>query len=400
MISPGTRLNITTAPNDPTRPAQQPTRHSATIISTLYAPNDDRPHWRAMLDEPITYRPPAGFDMTRAGRDSLDRDSTGPFLWIWSIVVRGKPPPDDRSPMIGYIIDNSLGLDAEFTAAKVEFTTAVSATITTSPQPRPQEHPQNPTQRAPQPPARPTTTSTEPGTQRPTHGPHPNTPRRRRVRGKHAALLGTALITTTIIAAAILGWPHPRIGTPSSSPVAAPPPSSAASPSPSTSAPRPAPPAPRRPAGLPSLAALVPEGFDPGECRSSTLGPAAYRTLTCDRPTGAAAGLHVVSVTVTDTRAGLNDVYRDLLNASPPGVDHVDCRPGNNANAWWWKGSAVDAPAAGQMFCMRTAAGMVIMAWTDVSALACFGASRADGDLDALWAWWRTRTVSRPRPPR
>lgn len=90
-------------------------------------PQRDDEFFYASLDQPLKYRYPADFDITRCGAERLDTDELGPFLWITSVALHAHFPGE--APHFGmrgfpvdlnYVVDESLADDTYLDIFKID----------------------------------------------------------------------------------------------------------------------------------------------------------------------------------------------------------------------------------------------------------------------------------------
>lgn len=92
-------------------------------------PGPDRPDYcLAVLDTPIVFRPPAGFDLSRSSPDYLRQDAAGPIIYVPAIVVAARAVGDQLHPgmkglgvALAYVIDNTVARDEVIDFAKLHY---------------------------------------------------------------------------------------------------------------------------------------------------------------------------------------------------------------------------------------------------------------------------------------
>ena len=92
-------------------------------------PGSDRPDYvLCYLERAIPFRPPAGFDLSRAQPEAVVRDARGELIAVQGVVVctrlvgdRFRAGMKDLAINIAYVIDTSLTRDAQVDFGKLEF---------------------------------------------------------------------------------------------------------------------------------------------------------------------------------------------------------------------------------------------------------------------------------------
>lgn len=93
-------------------------------------PGSDRPDYvLCYAERPIPFRPPAGFDLSRAQPETIVPDARGAQIAVQGLVICTRMVGDTfRAGMtslpinIAYVIDTSLTSDAQLDFGKLEFT--------------------------------------------------------------------------------------------------------------------------------------------------------------------------------------------------------------------------------------------------------------------------------------
>lgn len=92
-------------------------------------PGSDRPDYvLCYAERPIPFRPPAGFDLSRAQPDAVVRDARGELIAVQGLVICTRIVGDsfrvgmkDLPINIAYVIDTTLTRDAHVDFGKLEF---------------------------------------------------------------------------------------------------------------------------------------------------------------------------------------------------------------------------------------------------------------------------------------
>jgi hypothetical protein len=99
----------------------------AGIVRQMVGPDRDD-YLLARLERPIRYHYPASFDTTRTQNEFLATDQSGPFVWIYVIVVcarlvgtRFHAHMRSLPINIAFVTDNTIGSDQRLDFAKIEF---------------------------------------------------------------------------------------------------------------------------------------------------------------------------------------------------------------------------------------------------------------------------------------
>ncbi|VAZ61075.1 hypothetical protein [Mycobacterium kansasii] len=92
-------------------------------------PGPDRPdYFLAGLEQRINYHPIDGFDWARCQPEFLARDDSGPFVWVYAVIVASliegtqlHAGMQEFPVRLAYVIDNTVGHDAQLEFAKCDY---------------------------------------------------------------------------------------------------------------------------------------------------------------------------------------------------------------------------------------------------------------------------------------